>query len=63
MQTPLARKLIERIRRDGPVTFRDFMQAALYDEELGYYQTARLKIGPAWFLSTSQRATMFSDFI
>lgn len=47
MPTPLAGKLIERIRRDGPLTFRDFMQAALYDPELGYYHTARLKIGAA----------------
>lgn len=43
--TELGRRLIERIRRDGPMTFRDFMQAALYDAELGYYNTERLKIG------------------
>lgn len=41
----LERKLIERIKRDGPITFRDFMQSALYDPELGYYNTARIKIG------------------
>ncbi len=45
MSTELERKLIERIERDGPITFRDFMQAALYDAELGYYNTVRLKIG------------------
>jgi SAM-dependent MidA family methyltransferase len=44
--TPLETKLIERIRREGPITFRDFMQAALYDPGLGYYTTERLKIGP-----------------
>jgi SAM-dependent MidA family methyltransferase len=43
--TELEQRLIERIRRDGPITFRDFMQAALYDPELGYYNTERLKIG------------------
>jgi len=43
--TQLERRLIERIRRDGPITFRDFMQAALYDTDLGYYNTERLKIG------------------
>ena len=43
--TELERKLIERINRDGPITFRDFMHAALYDPELGYYNTERLKIG------------------
>src|SRR5678816_3209500 len=43
--TQLERRLIERIRRDGPITFRDFMHAALYDTDLGYYNTERLKIG------------------
>jgi len=44
--TPLEQKLIERIGREGPITFRDFMQAALYDPALGYYRTERMKIGP-----------------
>jgi SAM-dependent MidA family methyltransferase len=44
--TELERRLIERIRREGTITFRDFMKAALYDPELGYYNTERLKIGP-----------------
>lgn len=43
--TALERRLVARIERDGPITFRDFMHAALYDAELGYYNTARLKIG------------------
>jgi SAM-dependent MidA family methyltransferase len=30
-------RLRERIKRDGPITFRDWMQAALYDESEGYY--------------------------
>ena len=44
--TRLEQKLIERIRAEGPITFRDFMQAALYDSERGYYNTERGKIGP-----------------
>jgi SAM-dependent MidA family methyltransferase len=51
--TPLARQLIERVRRDGPLTFRDFMQTALYDAALGYYSTERLKIGAAGDYYTS----------
>jgi SAM-dependent MidA family methyltransferase len=51
--TPLERKLIEQIRRDGPMTFRDFMQAALYDAELGYYHSERLKIGAAGDYTTA----------
>jgi SAM-dependent MidA family methyltransferase len=45
VSTELERRLIERIKREGPITFRDFMQTALYDTELGYYNTERLKIG------------------
>ncbi len=45
MPTELERRLIDRIIREGPITFRDFMQAALYEPELGYYNTERLKIG------------------
>jgi SAM-dependent MidA family methyltransferase len=45
MPTELERKIAERIGRSGPITFRDFMQSALYDEDLGYYNTQRPKIG------------------
>ena len=34
----LTERLRARIRRDGPMTFRDWMRAALYDPEEGYYQ-------------------------
>ncbi len=34
----LAERLRARIRQEGAITFRDFMQAALYDERGGYYQ-------------------------
>src|SRR6185295_12261942 len=33
----LADRLCDRIRRDGPISFHDWMQAALYDERNGYY--------------------------
>ena len=35
---PLTERLRAQIRRDGPMTFRDWMRAALYDPEGGYYQ-------------------------
>jgi SAM-dependent MidA family methyltransferase len=34
----LAERLRERIRREGPLTFREWMHAALYDERGGYYR-------------------------
>jgi SAM-dependent MidA family methyltransferase len=37
-QTPLAERLRERIRREGAISFREWMAAALYDEREGYYR-------------------------
>jgi SAM-dependent MidA family methyltransferase len=39
----LAENLRERIRREGPISFRDWMDAALYDERDGYYARRDLK--------------------
>ena len=36
---PLVAELQARIERDGPITFRDFMAAALYHPKHGYYST------------------------
>jgi SAM-dependent MidA family methyltransferase len=36
-KTGLSERLRTRIERDGPISFRDWMQAALYDERDGYY--------------------------
>ena len=52
-QLTLRQKLVSRIHLEGPISFRDFMQAALYDPEYGYYNTERLKIGPAGDYYTS----------
>jgi SAM-dependent MidA family methyltransferase len=34
-------RLIDRIRRDGPLTFAEFMEAALYDDREGFYARSR----------------------
>ena len=39
--TPLALKLKERIRRDGPITVAEYMRACLSDPEHGYYVRQR----------------------
>ena len=39
----LAERLRELIRARGPITFRDWMEAALYDPESGYYNRRDLK--------------------
>jgi SAM-dependent MidA family methyltransferase len=51
--TELEKKIIARIHQEGPVTFRDFMATSLYDPVHGYYNTERLKIGPAGDYYTS----------
>ena len=37
MPRSLAERLRDRIRREGPISFADFMEAALYDADAGYY--------------------------
>jgi SAM-dependent MidA family methyltransferase len=37
--------IIERIKKEGPLSFRDFMEMALYYPELGYYTSMDSKIG------------------
>lgn len=41
----LVDKLVARIKQDGPLSFADFMEAALYDPEFGYYMTPGPHIG------------------
>jgi len=41
----LVAKLVARIKRDGPLSFADFMESALYDPECGYYMTQGPRIG------------------
>ncbi len=36
-------QLAERIRREGPITFHDWMKTALYDPTMGYYNRTDLK--------------------
>jgi len=44
-QAGLVTKLVARIEREGPITFADFMEAALYDPDFGYYTTPGARIG------------------
>lgn len=52
--------LLERVRRHGPVTFRDFMQAALYDPQHGYYTTGRPWRGRGDFTTAPQYGEAFA---
>ena len=41
----LSNIIIDRIERDGPLSFRDFMEMALYYPGQGYYTSDRQKLG------------------
>ncbi len=43
--TPAERLIVARILREGPITFRDFMDMALYHPQVGYYVTTSHRIG------------------
>lgn len=58
----LATRLRERIRNEGPITFCDWMKAALYDPDDGYYRRAdRTKWGREGDYRTSpERSSLFA---
>lgn len=39
--TPLGEKIAQHIQREGPISFRHFMDMALYDPQWGYYSRCR----------------------
>lgn len=41
----LAEIIIQQIKNDGPLSFHDFMEMALYYPELGYYTSGKEKFG------------------
>ncbi|MDI6889501.1 MAG: SAM-dependent methyltransferase [Thermodesulfovibrionales bacterium] len=41
----LEQKIIEKIRKEGPITFETFMEMALYEPWLGYYASDKTEIG------------------
>jgi SAM-dependent MidA family methyltransferase len=62
-RTPaLADRVRERIRREGPITFCEWMRMALYDDHEGYYcRTDRQKWGRAGDYRTSpERSSLFA---
>ena len=45
METTLSEIIKNKIREQGPISFHDFMEMALYYPELGYYTSTPDKIG------------------
>lgn len=62
--TPLAEILAARIRASGPLLFSEFMDAALYHPEHGYYRTARDPFGKDGdFFTASQLQPVFGRLV
>src|SRR5690348_13700109 len=60
----LSEIIIEKIRDEGPITFRDFMDMALYYPGLGYYTSNGEKIGKSCdFYTTPYVTGIFGDMI
>ena len=53
--TPLGALLAEEIRREGPLPFRRFMDAALYHPQHGYYRRARDPFGKTGDFFTAEQ--------
>ncbi|MBZ5537334.1 MAG: SAM-dependent methyltransferase [Acidobacteriia bacterium] len=53
LNTPLARLIAEQIQEAGPITFRDFVELALYHPELGYYNRSHTRLGKSGDFYTS----------
>lgn len=53
----LSEIIIQRIKDEGPISFHDFMEMALYYPGLGYYTSAQNKIGMAGDFYTAANLT------
>ena len=62
--TPLEEQIAAEIRRRGPITFRRFMELALYHPEHGYYQRPRDPFGADGdFYTNSQLQPVFGRLL
>src|SRR5712692_952451 len=62
--TPLQQLIIERIQREGALTFAAYMRMALYEPNYGYYVAGPPKIGfdgADYFTSTDVSSTFFAN--
>ncbi len=56
--------IIKKIRQNGPISFRDFMEMALYYPGLGYYTSSKEKIGKGGdFYTSPNLSSAFGEMI
>ncbi|MBN8850367.1 MAG: hypothetical protein BGO55_32350 [Sphingobacteriales bacterium 50-39] len=60
----LSEIIINRIQKEGPISFHDFMEMSLYHPEYGYYSTSGTRIGKGGdFYTTPCISSLFGEMI
>ena len=62
-RTPLTDILLDRIRRDGPLTFAAFTEACLYHPEHGYYARGRPAEGAGDYYTSPDVGSVFARLL
>src|SRR5947209_8784964 len=61
-ESDLQQCISERIQRDGPITFAEYMRTALYEPEYGYYTTGAAKMGwEADYFTSTDVSSLFAN--
>jgi len=61
-ESDLQQLMSERIQRDGPITFAEYMLMALYEPERGYYMTGAAKMGwVADYFTSTDVSNLFAN--
>jgi len=61
-ESDLQQLMNERIQRDGPITFAEYMRIALYEPERGYYMTGAAKMGwEADYFTSTDVSSLFAN--
>lgn len=64
--TPLQQLMIERIQREGRLTFAEYMRMALYEPGYGYYMAGQTRIGfegADFYTSTNVSSPLFANCV
>lgn len=61
--TPLARRIKERIRRDGPMTIDSYMSACLWDADYGYYRRRQVFGASGDFITAADVSQVFGELL